>query len=289
MSYLAVVVVWTTTPIAVKYSSLDVGFIQAVSVRVIVAALIAFVLLKILNKPLIVSRRDWVAYAAGALALFPTMLLVYFAAQFLDSGLISVLFGLSPFFVGVFSIVILRQNPFNRSRLIALVISLAGLTLINISQLGLDNGALIGLLTMLLSVALFALSTVALKASAVGMEPIRQMSGSLIVAAPFFAVSMLFSDGLPREIGILPLFALGYLVVFGSIIAGIAFVYVLSRCEVVTVSLIPLITPVFAIVLGFFVANERMGLPALLGSGLILFSLAVYQGVFKTMFTRVHN
>jgi len=284
ISYMTVLVVWATTPIAVKYSSIEFGFIPGVSLRVIAAALIVFGILKIRKMPLIVSKRDWLAHISGALALFPTMLLVYFSALYLDSGLISVLFGLSPFFVGVFSIIVLGENPFNRRGVVALAIALLGLLLINSSQLGVGKDALIGFASLLLSVCLFALSTVALKATARDIEPLRQLCGSLVVAAPFFCLAMFFSEGLPKDLGVKALFAMGYLTVFGSIVAGLAFFYVLSRCSVITVSLIPLITPVFAIAIGFIFAGERMQMSALIGSGLILLSLVVYQGLFRKLF-----
>ena len=284
ISYLTVLVVWATTPIAVKYSSIEFGFIPGVSLRVLAAALIVFCVLKVRKTPLIVSKRDWLAHLSGALALFPTMLLVYFAALYLDSGLISVLFGLSPFFVGVFSIVVLGENPFNRRGVTALVIALVGLLLINSSQLGMGTDALIGFASLLLGVCLFALSTVALKATARDVEPLRQLCGSLVVAAPFYCLAMFFFGGVPKELSIKALFAMGYLTVFGSIVAGLAFFYVLSRCSVITVSLIPLITPVFAIGIGFVFAGERMEASALLGSGLILLSMAVYQGLYRKLF-----
>ena len=61
---------------------------------------------------LIVERRDWGVYAASALGLFPNMLLVYWAAQFIPSGLMSVIMGTYPFFVGAFSLLVLRENFF---------------------------------------------------------------------------------------------------------------------------------------------------------------------------------
>lgn len=287
ISYLTVTIVWATTPIAVKFSSMELGFIPGVAVRVLVAAVIVYAVLKVMGKRLVEHKRDWLAFSSGALALFPTMLLVYFSALYLDSGLISVLFGLSPFFVGIFSMMIFGDNPFSRARVLALCISLFGLVLINSSQMGMGDEALKGFLCMLLAVAMFALSSVALKATATGIEPIRQLSGTLIVAAPFFAIAMMFSDGLPKHASIFALAAIAYLIVFGSIVAGVAYVFILSRCDVITVSLIPLITPVFAIVLGFVLAGEKMSIVALLGSVMILFSLAIYQGFFSMLMGRL--
>ncbi len=68
-----------------------------------------------------------------------------------------------------------------------------------------------------------------------------------------------------------------YLALFGSVVGFVAYFYVLQRLSAATVALIPLMTPVLALYLGSMLEGEQLSMTALLGTGLILLSLAIYQ------------
>jgi len=281
--YIGVVLIWSTTPLAIKWSNSSLSFMAAVSLRMLIAALICVVLLVIFRKKLIRSRRDWHAMLAGALGLFPNMALVYWSAQFIPSGLISVVFGVYPFMVGVFSVFILKENPFNFSRVLALIIALVGLLVIHLGQLNFGDNALYGIIGLVVSTLFFALSTVWLKSLGGGIEPLRQLAGTLLIATPCFAITWLFFDGeLPTNIDTRSIVGVTYLVVAGSIFGGLGFYYVLRHCLVSTVALIPLMTPVVALMVGYFIEGEVLNNTSILGSFLVLFSLAVYQGALRS-------
>ena len=69
-----------------------------------------------------------------------------------------------------------------------------------------------------------------------------------------------------------------YLGVFGSVFGFVMFYYALSRLQASTMSLLTLITPVLALFLGHFLNAESVEPIALLGSGMILLGLVLYQG-----------
>lgn len=288
LAYICVLLIWSTTPLAIKWSNGSLDFMLAVSVRMFIAALLCSAILAVLRKPLVQNRREVKAMLAGALGLFPNMLLVYWSAQYIPSGLMSILLGFYPFFVGAFSILLMRENPFNYARVMALLIALAGLVIINVAQIKLGSQAVLGVAGILLSSVNFSLSTVALKKLGGGTEPLRQLSGSLIFATPMFVLCWWFLGGdIPHHIDNKSLFAIIYLVIAGSMVGGLAFYFVLHHCSVSTVSLIPLFTPVLALVIGYLFAGERLTLSSLIGSALILLSVAVYQGVFNRMMRRL--
>ena len=61
----------------------------------------------------------------------------------------------------------------------------------------------------------------------------------------------------------------------------VAYYSILKHMAVETVSLIPFITPVLAIVLGVLVANETVTVAILLGASLIFLALAIHQGFWR--------
>jgi drug/metabolite transporter (DMT)-like permease len=67
--------------------------------------------------------------------------------------------------------------------------------------------------------------------------------------------------------------AIAYLVVFGSIIAYSAYVWLLSVCPATQVSTHSYVNPVIAVLLGILFANEHVSALQLTGLVVILFSV----------------
>ena len=286
-AYCSVILIWTTTPLAIHWSNTDFDFITSVSVRIVVAAVIGFLLLKLSGMRLVHARRDWLNFAVGSLGLFPTMLLVYWAAKTVPSGMMSVIFGLFPFFVGIASQLIFKQRLLTPLKLVALGIAVAGLMLINIEQLRVGWNGLLGVLAIVAATILWALSSVILK-SMPAIPPFRQSVGSMVFASPgFILIWSLFSGALPEEVGMRSLVGLGYLVVAGSLMGHTLFFHVLKHCAVTTVSLIPLITPSLALLLGWLVEGELMGVVSLCGVITVLIALALFQGLIQPALRRL--
>lgn len=285
-AYSSVVLIWATTPLAIKWSNSTLSYLEAVTARMSFAVVGALLIAAILDRRIFQSKQDWLPMLIGAFKAYPIMLLVYWSAQYIPSGLVSVIFGATPFFVGVFSIALLGENNFNFSRVVALFVAILGLVVIHADQLDMEPSAALGVLGVLISTMLFALSTVALKKSGGSVDPVRQLAGSLVIAAPCFLVTWVCVDGeLPDYVDFRSISGVVYLVVAGSIIGGLAFYYVLRKCDVQTVSLIPLITPVVALVVGYFVDGEKLDGTMLIGIVCVLGSLALYQGVLQNSYS----
>ena len=286
-AYICVLLVWSTTPLAIKWSNSSLDFMSSVAIRMSVAAVLCYLILLVLRRKLIQQASDWKALIVGALGLFPNMVLVYWSALHIPSGLISVILGVYPFFVGFFSWILLRESIFNPSRLFALFIAVSGLFLIHIEQMAIGPTAVFGVVGILLSSVLFAFSTVLLKKVSAQVDPLRQLSGSLLFSSPFFVLTWyIFGEPLPEIIDARSLIGVSYLVLAGSLVGGLMFYFVLAHCRVSTVALIPLMTPVIALFIGEFVEGESLSFLALIGSVLILLSLAVYQGVLPWVYRK---
>lgn len=280
--YMCVVLVWATTPISIKWSNEGFGFLLSVSLRMAIALIIAAALLVLYRRRLFQKSNDWQAFVMGALSLYPTMLLVYWSAQYIPSGLVAVLLGMYPFFIGVFSIFILRENLFTLTRVLALLIAVCGLSLINYGQLGIGESAIYGVLGIVASSLIFAFATVSLKKIGAGVDPLRQLVGSLLFSAPLFVVTSLLSGTeWPDNISAGAWVSLSYLIVSASVLGGLGFFYIVTHCRVSTVGLVPLIAPMLAIIIGFVFAGEVLSWPSAIGSVCVLVSLVLYQGLWR--------
>jgi len=285
MAYLVVVLIWSTTPLGIKWSNSSLSFVTAITSRVFIALIICLVIMAIMRKPLVARKQDWYAYFAGTLGLFPNMLLVYWSAQHIPSGLAAVIFGMDPFSVGLFSWLILKENIFNSRRVIALLVAVAGLGIINVGQFTVGGNALYGVLGMAASTIMFGLSSVWLKRVGGNVDPLRQSTGVLLLSAPLLAITWFMLDGvIPSSIDSRSLLGVAYLATAGSVLGGTTFFYVLKNCSVASVGLITFITPVTALLVGAVVDDESFTLATVSGSALIILSLGIYQNLFRQFY-----
>lgn len=276
--YLSVVLIWATTPLAIQWSTISFTPMLSLSLRMLIS-LVLVAAYGFLGAGL---RLNWSMnrrlYLAASLGIFPTMLLVYLASQFIPSGLMSVLFGLSPFMVALCSWVWLRVVPIDGRQFVALVLSILGLSVVSIEQASLDVRALLGILLTLCASFLFALSSLLVKRFGNSANPIEQLFGALTLAVPaLLTISLLMGDLEVPAPDMKSTLALLYLGVVGSFLGFLAYFKLVQRLDVMLVALIPLITPVLALWLGNSLNGEQLTPRLLLGSGAIIAGLALYN------------
>ncbi len=294
MVFAMVVLLWGSTPLGIRLSNESFSFTAAVMLRMGIALPLALGILWVQGKSLIQHRSDWKVYSAAAIGVFPALSLVYWAAQYISSGLISVLFGLTPFITGLMTLLVLRVNPFDWQKVFALLLAIIGLLIIFQGQLEVGPSAIKGIVAVLLSSSVFALSSVCVQRFASNIEPMRQTAGALLLAFPALFIVWWLSDGtIPQEVSIRSAGAVIYLAVCGSLLGFPAYFYLLKHMSAATFSLNTLVTPAVALMLGALVLDETMDDSLLLGAFVILLSLAFYQGLlgrsFRWLVTRLEK
>lgn len=273
-----VVVIWSTTPLAAKWSIDSLDFLEAAGLRMALGATVCLLILRLRGLALSWSRPALQSYGAAMIGVFGAMTSMYWALQYVPSGMISVIFGLAPIASGLLAAPILGERAFTAGRLLALAVSLLGLAVVFQSEIQLRPEAVPGLLAALFGVCCFGLSSVLVKRTTVGMDPMAHTAGSLLVSLPVFALAWLIFDGQPPAVvSDLSLWSVVYLAVIGSVVGFVAYLYVLQRLAAATVALVPLITPVIALMLGAWLADENIPASTLQGAALLLLGLACYQ------------
>lgn len=286
IAYIGVVLVWSTTPLGIKWSNSSLEFIEAVSLRMLLALLLSTLILSALRQPIFQSRSDWKAYLAGSLGVFPSMTLVYWSAQHIPSGLIAVVFGMYPFFTGIVSRIFLGEDVLTFPKIAALLCAVLGLSMIHYEQMQLGGTAIYGILGVLLATLLFSISSVCLKALGSGIAPFRQTAGILLFAVPGFLCVWFFVDGsIPTTFDFRSVAGVVYLAVAGSLLGGTLFFYVLKHCSAMVASLVSLITPMLAILIGMVVEGEQLSVLAFSGCLVIVASLGIYLGIFTRLYS----
>lgn len=276
-AYLGVILIWSTTPLAIQWSGDGPGFLFGAAARMAIGALVCLLLVRLLRVTLPWHRPALRSYAAAAVGIYGAMICVYWGAQYVPSGLISVLFGLTPIVTGVLAAGWLNEQALTPVRLAGSVIGLGGLALI----FGLDRpggAAGYGLAAVLLSVLLHSLSTVWVKRLGAGLPALTLTTGALLVSLPCYLLTWLVLDaGLPPALPPRAVLAIVYLGVFGSVAGFILYYYTLRRVTAGRMALILLVTPVLALLLGHFLNGETFGARQIAGAALILSGLLFYE------------
>jgi len=280
-AYFSVVLIWATTPLAIQWSSDSLSFMLAAVSRMAIAFVIALLVHGVLQKSFSTYWQHARIYFAASIGIFPNMPVVYWGAQFIPSGLVAVIFALSPFATGLMTLLLLKQNPFTVRRVLALLLALVGLVIIFYHQMQFDMRSIYGIGAILLSCLLFSFSSVWVKKltqqQAVTIDAFHQATGALIFALPGLLLVWWLTDGaVPQQVSTKSAGAIVYLAIMGSLVGAALFFYVLQRMSASAVSLITLMTPVLAIVLGKQFADEGLSAQTLWGVMTVLLALLLY-------------
>ncbi len=279
VSYAVVVVVWSTTPLFVVLSTRAFPAELAGGLRMAAAALIATLVVWATGGTLRRDRAALLTYAAMTPGVFGAMYLTYLAAPRVPSGLISVLFGLSPVLAAVCARLFAAEPLPAAGRIVAALVALAGLAFImeegGRSAGHVDAG---GVALLLLAVLLFCVSAVLVRKVGAGVDALVQTTGALWMSLPFYLLAWL-AGGAPLPVSAAPAFglsvvAIGYLALFGSVLGFACYYQVLKELPAASTALITVITPVFAMALGVLLNGEHFTAPMLLGALLVLAGVA---------------
>lgn len=277
-AYLGLVLIWSTTPLSVVLSLRDLDAVWSLSLRMVLAALLATLVLRVSGLRLARDRASLQLYAIGALSMFGAMLFTYLGARRLPSGMISVLFGLSPLMVGLLSRLFLRDVRFSALQWSGMVLGVLGLAVIFLEGDSLSAIHGPSVLLVLTGVLSYAVSAMWIKQRPQHLPPLVQTTGALWMSAIGCVLVLPILGGpVPTHMpGPVTVVALLYSASMGSIVAMLCYFFLLQRIAVGTMALTTLITPVFALLLGVLVNHERFHAETLWGMALILLGLSAY-------------
>lgn len=279
LAYLMVIAIWTTTPLAISWSG-EADWFFGVAARIGLSALVIL--------PLVFWFTDrrfsfgWSAlkvYASASIGLLGGMTLIYWSAQTMPSGWIALIWGLTPIMTGLLVHYLMIGHQLTPNKLLGIFISMAGLLLVFAPNLDTQQASLqiTGLAVAILAAFFHSLSTVLVKKTNHDIPAIHVVAGALWItslAYILFNPSVLFNW---PSLSLRSSFAIGYLVIIGSVLGFVLYYYVLKHMDAIRLGMIPMITPIFALLLGYFANNEQLSLTIWLGAGLVILGLALFE------------
>ncbi len=273
LSFVIVSTVWGSTWLAIKIGLETIPPFFSVIVRFIVAEVILGAIILWRKERIPWTRNAVRTYLSmGVLTFTMPFALVYWGQQFIPSALGSILWGTFPFCVAGVSRLWGPGKRLDRYTMLGILLGFLGVVIIFGGDLRVsDPRALWGMSAILASVILQAVSLVQVQEWGEGVSPVAMNFIGMLMGLVALFVLGLSVEGIPSVVWTLPaVLSVLYLAVFGSVIAFIAYYWLLKRIDAVYLSLTSFINPVVGVVLGAVVLHEALRVSLLTGALLVL-------------------
>jgi len=201
------------------------------------------------------------------------------AEQRADSGLAALVIASTPIWASTLEAVVDRKMP---STLLigGLLVGLSGIVVLSMPMIlsGLQ-GDILSVVALLLAALSWSAGTVFQGKRKINLAPEVSSGYQLLFGGVGFALTaLLLQEPAPRPIAE-AWWALGYLVLFGSVFAFTSYVKVIRLLPVRIAVTYSYVNPIIAVILGWIILDERITLWTVAGAALVLMGVA---GVFRS-------
>lgn len=276
--FLALVLLWGSTWWVITVGLRTLPPFLSLSLRFLIAGPALLVVLKLTGRALPFKLRDQpLMITIGLLSFAVSYGVVYWAEQYVSSGLAAVIFALFPLFTGIIAHFWLGTERLHAGKLVGLAAALGGIVVINQANLEqLHPRAPLAAMLLVLSPLSSAVAAV-LSKTRVHDFPALALAGMPMVYGGAFHLGMwwVFERHLPVGWTAPAVASVLYLAVFGSMITFGGYFWLLRRMEVGRAALIAYLTPIVALAVGAILGNEPLTPTLLAGSALVLGGVAL--------------
>ena len=228
------------------------------------------------------NRRQWMSVSFLALLIFVLDYgLLFWAEQRVPSGIAAVMMATIPAFMALSEILFLRTQRLTVRLALALLIGLGGVALLmshslNLGGAPIDTAGAVALILASISWSIASVLTrkLPLPSSKVMSSGAQMLVGGVLLALTAAALGECRNFH-PWAISREAWLSLLYLIVAGSIIGFTAYVWLIHHESPTKVGTYAYVNPVVAVVLGYFLAGERLGIRTILGTLSVLISVIV--------------
>ena len=266
-------VIWGTTWKAIQVGLEGIPPFTGAALRFGLASILLLLLALAMKVRLGRSRRERLLWLVNGTCSFTVSYgIVYWAEQWVPSGLTSVLFATYPFFVALLGHFLLPSESLTRKELVGILVGFAGIGLIFSEDFSVLGGPQVALASavLLLSPLAAALGSVSIKRWGTGIHPLSFSSVPMGIAAGILgAIAVTFERNRAIQFDSVSIGALLYLAIFGSVVTFSIYYWLLTHLPVKRLALIAYVIPLIAVVLGVAL-GEPLTAHILVGSALVI-------------------
>jgi drug/metabolite transporter (DMT)-like permease len=274
LCFLAIYLIWGSTYLAIRYAVETIPPLYTAGIRHLAAG--AILLLWCLAERL---RPTWAQIRASfVIGVFFFLIghgSLHWAEQKVPSGLASLLIASEPIWVFLLSAAAARQWRWNSSLLAGILLGLGGVgLLIGRSALRSASGLLVSSLAVVLSAVSWSTGVVYSRRSNLSGHPLLLSALSLLAGS----LQLLLAGTIAGEyrgfsfaaVSLRSWLSLGYLIVFGSVVAFTAYNWLMEHYSPTLVATHTYINPIVAVLLGWLLAGEAVTPNVLLSAAMVV-------------------
>ena len=281
LAFAIIYFVWGTTYLAIRVGVREVPPFLLAAIRFLIAGgiLLGWMIARGERSP---TTRQWMAASVIAILIFVLDYgLLFWAEQRVPSGVAAVMLATIPVFMALSEIVLLRTQRLTVRLTTALLIGIGGVVVLmsrslNLAGAPVDKMGAIALIVASISWSLASVLTrkLTLPPSKVMSSGAQMLAGGVFLALAAAALGE-FHSFHPLAVSREAWLALLYLIVVGSIIAFTAYVWLIHHESPTKVGTYAYVNPVVAVLVGYFLGGEALGLRTIVGTLFVLTSVVV--------------
>ena len=281
LAFAIIYFVWGSTFLAIRVGVREVPPFLLAAMRFLVAGLVLYgwMIAQGERSP---SKRQWMSASLLAVLIFVLdYSLLFWAEERVPSGIAAVMMATIPVFMALSEIIFLRTQRLTVRLGLALLIGIAGVGVLMSRSLNLGGAPInpVGAVALIIaamswSVASALTRKLPLPASKVMSSGAQMLAGGLFLALTAASLGE-FRNFHPSTVSGGAWLALLYLIVAGSIIGFTAYVWLIHHESPTKVGTYAYVNPVVAVLVGYFLGGETLGLRTILGTLFVLISVVV--------------
>lgn len=271
IALLTTCIVWGTTWVASKMGVLEIPALQMAYIRQFIAGMI-FVGFFLLYKkfPLPTKKQfQWLLVMAVLMFVFANGLSTW-SLKWIPSGLSALIGALYPLSVVIIERLFFKRQKLTKLTYIGLFLGFTGVLIVFYENAfaGIDLSMFIGLALSMVAMLSWSVGTIFLARNKANLNPYYGTGWQMLISAVIlFIWAEASGQTVPfASISLKVWGVIFYLVIFGSVIAFIAFIYSMKKLQPAIASLYAYINPMVAMVLGALIVNEKLTINILWGS-----------------------
>lgn len=272
--WLVLCLIWGSTWLFIKLGLQDLPPFTFAGIRFVIASLILGAVVALRRRPLPRGRGEWgLIILTGILSFTINYGVVFWGETRISSGLAAILQTIIPVFGLVIAHYYLPEERITWLKFCGVMLGIAGVALIFSNQMTHEGPeALWGSVAIVIGAFSVAYANVLVKARGGRIDSATLALGQMICGMIPLLIIGITTEGNPFKIRWTPLalLSLGYLALVGSAIAFLLYYWLVRNIKVTNTMLIPLVTPLIAVVLGMLVLGESLTWRVAIGSAVIM-------------------
>src|ERR1700684_1013069 len=276
LAFAIIYFVWGSTFLAIRVGVREVPPFLLAAMRFLIAglALYGWTMARGERSP---RGREWAsAFLLATLIFVFDYGLLFWAEQRVPSGIAAVMLAMIPVFMALSEIIFLRTQKLTLRLALALLTGIAGVAVLVSRPLNLGGAPIdrLGAVARIFASVSWSVASVLsrklpLPASKVMSSGAQMLAGGILLALAAGALGE-FRNFHPSRVSREVWFALLYLIVAGSIIGYTAYVWLIHHESPTKVGTYAYVNPIVAVLVGYFLGGEGLGMRTILGTLFVL-------------------